>query len=789
VKYNSIQNSFASGEISRKLKGRTNIEDYFQAVATMKNFLPMRSGGAQYRGGTCISASEHTSSIPGALFDFSPRDGETYTLIVQPGFEILARTSAGALSITQDTYLWNTRADFGTSTTAWVAGTKTETQLRSKVDSLQFAQSGDVLVIVDGEGELAPIVIFRTALNTLYADSLIHPTYINPTTNQPWLHPPLTQARVPYRDVNTNTNIRLKPSATTAAGTFITITAEDASAAAVNFFSGDVIGMNVKITHAAVTGVARVTAKGSDSSVTAVVLTAFGATTASSNFEAGAWSPAQGYPRSVCFYEQRLVFGGSPTYPDMLWCSMAGNIYFFMQRRLAQDSSTDTSLLGYYGAVKATDPFNLIPASVGANSIQWLHSSDSLLCGTTESEFALSGGQDSIFSGTSFFIKNISAHGSAKVQPVKAGSSILFVASDGRRILEIPKRLQDYNSAIDVTALVEGMIDNAIEETASTPKTVVKLKNKITKIAWNEHDGVLWCACRNGSVGSGGYSNSTLVSLTFDKTTKVLGWARHRIGGDPAISSLCVSPDVNNPGAARLFLLLRRNTGNSAISGGTPAYSLEYLSYQNQFDSYYTGNPNDSTYGARNAVYLDGASYAYDYAGPLGEIAVVAAGQITLSPIQQDSFPTGTSFAVVEIDGDIGTYLGEYTPDGSGVLTVPSATTTKTYLVGVRYEGEIKTMPIEAGAQFGVAQGSDRRSNQVTLCLDRSLGGTYKAANGNSSYDLLRAADGTPSALYSGERELQLNSSYNDPQTIIKQTKPYPMNILWLLHKGYTYDT
>ncbi len=48
-KFNSIQNSFGSGEISRRLDGRTDLDQYSQALETLDNFLVLRGGGVSKR--------------------------------------------------------------------------------------------------------------------------------------------------------------------------------------------------------------------------------------------------------------------------------------------------------------------------------------------------------------------------------------------------------------------------------------------------------------------------------------------------------------------------------------------------------------------------------------------------------------------------------------------------------------------------------------------------------------------------------------------------------------------
>jgi hypothetical protein len=67
------------------------------------------------------------------------------------------------------------------------------------------------------------------------------------------------------------------------------------------------------------TGIARITAFSSSTSVSAAILTAFGATTATSDWSESYWSTRRGYPSSVAFYEGRLWWAGK----DRVWGSVS----------------------------------------------------------------------------------------------------------------------------------------------------------------------------------------------------------------------------------------------------------------------------------------------------------------------------------------------------------------------------------------------------------------------------------------------------------------------------------
>jgi hypothetical protein len=76
-----------------------------------------------------------------------------------------------------------------------------------------------------------------------------------------------------------------------------------------NFTSGTVEASLV-YSSGSITGIARVTAFSSTTSVSAVVLQAMGATTASSDWWEGAWSDRRGWPSALALYEGRLWWAG-----------------------------------------------------------------------------------------------------------------------------------------------------------------------------------------------------------------------------------------------------------------------------------------------------------------------------------------------------------------------------------------------------------------------------------------------------------------------------------------------
>ena len=60
---------------------------------------------------------------------------------------------------------------------------------------------------------------------------------------------------------------------------------------------------------------------------------------ADASYELAQWGGTFGFPRTVAFFEGRLVFGGNRKYPDTFWMSQIGDIFNFRTRRLEDRKS------------------------------------------------------------------------------------------------------------------------------------------------------------------------------------------------------------------------------------------------------------------------------------------------------------------------------------------------------------------------------------------------------------------------------------------------------------------
>jgi len=230
-------------------------------------------------------------------------------------------------------------------------------------------------------------------------------------------------------------------------------------------------------------GIVKITAVTDANDANATVLYDLGGTTATYKWAEGAWSDYRGWPNTVCFHQQRAIFGGSESYPTQLWFSAQG----------AEDYN-DLS-----AGVLDTDGFSV--AIQGQNPIRWLLSGDYLLIGTSGSvgKFGLQGKS---LSPTSPNYLEQSQFGSAAIQALNVADTVMYVERNLRKIREFTYSLNsDRYTSPDLTLLCEEITDPCVVEIAfqSRPQPV------------------LWCVLGDGQ----------LASLSYQKDQSVAGWSKH----------------------------------------------------------------------------------------------------------------------------------------------------------------------------------------------------------------------------------------------------------------------
>lgn len=294
------------------------------------------------------------------------------------------------------------------------------------------------------------------------------------------------------------------------------------------------------------------------------------------SLHAPAWSVARGYPRTGTLYEQRLIAGGSPTFPQTMWGSVTG-AYLDFQQGVADD-----------------DAFAFKIASDNSNPIQYLAGGTSLIALTSGGEFTVQGGLEKPLAPTNARIKPRRNHGCAQVRPVSVLDTEMFIQRAGRKL----RALGDTDGldkwgAPDLSVLSEHLTETGIID-----------------MCWQqEPDSIIWLVRADGK----------LASVTYDRDQEVTAWALHDVGG--VVESIACIPTAT---ADQVWLVVRRT-----IDGATMRY-IERMSLDVRSDCAIVLTGASATVWA-GLDHLDGEDVDVVADGYYAGRYTVTGGQITLS--------------------------------------------------------------------------------------------------------------------------------------------------------------
>lgn len=251
------------------------------------------------------------------------------------------------------------------------------------------------------------------------------------------------------------------------------------------------------------------------------------------------------HPSCVSFYEQRLCFASSPSAPQTIWTSKAGDYYDF----------------GISSPLEDGDACTYTISSDQVNVIKWLSPSSVLAVGTTGGEWIMSGNGD-VVTPTNISVVRQSTHGSKSVQPLTVGSVNLFVQRPDKVVREFRYSLEsDSFESIDISILAEHFTRT----------------NKIVDWAYQQApNSIIWCVLEDGTLGA----------LTYLRQHEVVGWHRHATDGD--FESVAVIPGETED---EVWFVVKRT-----IDGETKRY-IEYFAPE------YTPESSDPS----EAFFLDSA--------------------------------------------------------------------------------------------------------------------------------------------------------------------------------------
>jgi hypothetical protein len=354
--------SFNGGEWSGEALARGDLERYGSSVKTMLNWLPRRLGGANRFPGT-----DYIGDVGGASrmegIEFSADD--KYLFVFR----------ANIIDIYQNDVIYQSLV------TPWA---------EDDLFELDYSHALDTIVVV--HGDYSPRRIYRDSSNVFFIEDLmdetneIHITSIPLSLGNVFEYRPITFYAQDWHMVPTTEMpeadyvYEVTRHGTTGNDTSPTFTK---TVGDTTTYASDATG--AKFTNRGLRALYYV------------------------------WNPADGYPRTVTFVENRLVFGGTPTYPNRYWLSRSGDFFNFSLGSGAPGDAIDDEIL-----------------SDTHEKIEWLFGGRNLVIGTSAGEWANI--QTEPITPTTFYLRKQTGIGSARRSPVEIDGSVIHITRERNEI-------------------------------------------------------------------------------------------------------------------------------------------------------------------------------------------------------------------------------------------------------------------------------------------------------------------------------------------------------------------
>lgn len=505
-----LKNNLSSGELSPLLWTRTDVQQYANGAKKLLNALPLVEGGAKKRPGTRFRGL-FTGAL--RLIPFIANSESPFLLIL--GIGTLKVYNPRTKSI-----VWETETPYNTA---------------QKVREIQFAHTRYRMYFVQGD---VPVHRFITSANF-----------------DTWQFTPFVFSVQPNDEIGTSPNVALTPSGTDV-GKVINLTAaafpawtsaesyiigerviysgqtwravvdntnsaptvsnpdwESVTAGDASVFTSEHVGAVVAINS----GQVKITSITSPTVAVGEVLVKLSSTVQaiakSWTLNSLAFSAATGYPRSVVFFKQRLVFANTKNSPNQMWFSSIGNDGDFLE-------STDDA-----------DAFSIASSSAQSDNILHLAQRGGVVAFTGGSEFLIS--STGALTPASAQIDQHTSYGVQKdVRPCMVGSEMLFVQRGGERLRALSYRFE-----------VDGLVS---PELSAVAPHIAEQHGGIKEITYQQTpNSVVWMVLGDGK----------MASITLNRDQEMNAWAMHDFGCN--VISVCALPTAT--GADLCFMLTDRN--------------------------------------------------------------------------------------------------------------------------------------------------------------------------------------------------------------------------------------
>lgn len=752
------------GEISPRLHGRSDVEQFGQSCEEITNMRVYPQGGADRRPGTQYLSNAMSAVEYAKQFAFSKSKTENYVIIftldLTTGNGIKIWDVANKVFIDVNTVGYND-TDYPTYS-RW-EGFNTPTELQE----IQSRPFGNVAFFSQKDHPPFALDFSTTAIDsTVY----VYPFWAySQLSNRSSFGTPssVTNLQIadawPYQDRNSDTGNAIHASATTGNISLIV----DAS---VNFiFLPSHIGSLFRMTgdSAATSGVALITGYVSEEEVTAKVLRAFEDTNQSSVFSLSSWSEYMGWPKAITLFENRVVYGFSNVEPNTGWASKIGNVSFMRQEQYIDEVPF---------AVTNSDAWSFTVAIDKFNTIQWLSAGKTLFLGSLGAE-AIGFGPDATLSmgPLNFQFKSDTSYGSSQIQPIRRDNILIFVQRSGKMLRELTF---NFDEDAYKAPKIMGAAEHMPRKTQSLVPNVGLFSGQIVEMAHQESNNqITWYRDSHGGIFGMTRDRDADGQPTAFHYHQIAGWTPQTPGAK--ILSICVCPSSDSS-HDDIYLMVRRAWDVGGVFPADDRTYFEKIGREYEHESIFVPEFTDID---EKPIYLDSAK-------------VSSIDQLDPAKLVHSGFDHLYQYGgIVHVIAD-GHYVGPKVVNSSGEITLETAA--REVIAGMYYRSQIIPVQLNMGSLIGTSQGADKTSDDVTIRFVRTIGGKLLVSldeiiDEGQAYEIEfrdpNAAQNDPIEIFTGDKTISPPLGFaRKVNIVIRQDLPFPQHVACIVSRGVAND-
>lgn len=445
------------------------------------------------------------------------------------------------------------------------------------------------------------------------------------------------------------------------------------------------------------TGHVLITGYTSATQVTGTVKKQLASTEATKDYQFASWSQKNGFPTCAGFFEDRLVFAGSKAEPQTFWASKTGDYYNFGTSIPALDNDAITATLngGQMNGIKAIIAFG------------------EMILLTAGGEYKVTGNGKPI-TGENVLSQAQEYRGISDVLPVTVGSRIVYLQQQGNLIRDLAYSYDvDKYTGDDLNLLAAHLFE----------------RHKITSMTYQQTpNSIVWCTREDG----------VLLGLTYLKEQDVYAWHQHSTAHGKFINVCAIS----GPQEDELYCVVERE-GNYYVERMVAREASTEPEDQYFVDSGITVSGNTKTNEVTGLDHLEGLEVAILADGNVQPLQTVTDGKITLK----------RAYSKIH--------------------------------VGLPIHAEMQTLPLEFNAEDGTFMSRKKRVSALMAMFKDSRGGLYGIGDGPKNEFKWRSTEkwGEPIALFTGKKKMPVpQANWNETVMVtISQEDPLPLTILSLV--------